>query len=73
MEYVVFEDLQSKRYITNYDDTPVKIHKVTCHFYVDRDVNATTVRWSHPFNTIEKAENFAKKLGKTWKRARCCL
>ena len=72
MEYVVFEDLQSKNYITNHDDTPVKIHKVTCPFYVNRDVNASTVSWSQPFETLEKAENFSKNLGKPWKRARCC-
>jgi hypothetical protein len=71
MEYVVFEDLQSKNYIINPEDTPVKIHKVTCPRYVNRKVEAPTVRWSKPFDTLEKAENFAKKLGKPWKRARC--
>jgi hypothetical protein len=47
--------------------------KVTCHFYVNRKVNTSTVRWSKPFDTLEKAEYFAEKIGKPWRRARCCL
>ena len=72
MEYVVFEDLQSKKSITGPDDLPVKIHKDSCRFYVNRDVNATTVRWHGPFSTFDKAEACARRLGKPWKRAQCC-
>jgi hypothetical protein len=72
MEYVVFEDLQSKKYITIPSDTPIKIHEITCRFYINRKVNATTVRWYGPFGTIKKAESFTKQLGKPWKRAQCC-
>lgn len=72
MKYVVFEDLQSKKFITSPSDLPVKIHRDSCRFYVNRDVNATTVTWHGPFNTIEKAEACAQQLGKPWKRARCC-
>jgi hypothetical protein len=69
---VVFEDLQSKKSITGPDDLPVKIHKDSCRFYVNRDVNATTVRWHGPFSTFDKAEACARRLGKPWKRAQCC-
>jgi hypothetical protein len=72
MEYVVFEDLQSKTKITKPSDTPVKIHKVTCRSYVNRDVNAKTVQWSYPFKTISEAQAWAKQTGKPWKRAKCC-
>jgi hypothetical protein len=72
MGYVVFEDLQSEKYLTILSDTPVKIHAVSCRFYINRGVNPTTVRWFGPFDTIEKAEIFAKQLGKSWKRAQCC-
>ena len=72
MEYVVFEDLQSKKYITNPNDLPVKIHKKSCRFYVNRDVNATTVRWHGPFDTFDKAQKRAQQIGKPSKRAQCC-
>jgi len=73
MEYVVFEDLQSNKSITNPGDLPVKIHKNSCRFYVNRDVNATTVKWHGPFETIDKAERYAQRLGKPWKKAQCCF
>jgi hypothetical protein len=72
MEYVVFEDLLNKKFITVPNDLPVKIHRGSCRFYVNRDINATTVRWHGPFNTIDKAEACARQLGKPWKRAQCC-
>ena len=73
MKYVVFEDLQSKNQITNDpNDTPIKIHKETCHSYINRKVNAPTVMWHGKFDTIGKAEEFAEKLGKRWKRAQDC-
>lgn len=71
MKYVVFEDSQSKIRITNYsDDTPVKIHKVTSKWYVNRKKDATTCRWSKPFDTAKEAEEYAERLGKPWKWAR---
>ena len=72
MEYVVFEDLKNKKQITNPDDPPVKIHKISCRFYIDRKRNATSVRWYGPFGTIEEAERCSQQLGKPWKRAECC-
>jgi len=72
MEYVVFEDLQSRKHITDPNDLPVKIHKANCHFYINRKRNAPTVRWHGLFDTVEKAETYAQQLGKPWKRAQCC-
>jgi len=71
MGYMVFEDLQSKKFITGPRDLPVKIHRDSCRFYVDRDINATTVRWYGPFDTLDNAEAYARRLGKPWKRAQC--
>lgn len=73
MGYVVFEDLQSKRFITGPSDTAVKIHRDSCRFYVVGDRNTTTVRWHGPFDTLDEAEGHARKLGKLWKHAQCCL
>ena len=73
MGYVVFEDLQSKRFITGFSDTAVKIHKDSCRFYLNRKRDASTVRWHGPFNTLEEAKAFARQLGKSWRCARCCL
>ena len=73
MEYVVFEDLQSKKTITNRSDLPVKFHKNSCRFYAKRDVNATTVKWHGPFENFDKAEKCAQRLGKPWKKVQCCL
>ena len=67
MSYVVFEDLQSKNKITKPEDTPVKIHKITSSWYINRKVDATTVRWHGPFNTSNEAEACAKQTGKPWK------
>jgi hypothetical protein len=73
MKYAVFEDLESKKKITIVSDTPVKIHKATCHFYVNRKVDAPTVKWHGPFDTIGEAEAYAKQTGKPWKKAKDCL
>ena len=73
MQYVVFEDLQSKKKIAKVSDTPVKIHKATCRFYINRKVDAPTVRWYGPFNAIGEAEACAKQTGKPWKKAEDCL
>ena len=73
MGYVVFEDLVCKTYIAKPGDTPVKIHKDNCRHYVNRKINAPTVRWHGPFDTLEEAEKYAKSLGKPWKKANCCL
>jgi hypothetical protein len=73
MKYVVFEDLQSKKFITNPSDLPVKIHTEKCRFYKNRKVKATTVKWHGSLNTLSEAESYAEKLGKPWARAKCCL
>ena len=73
MGYVVFEDLKSKEYITTPDDLPVKIHKDSCRYYVNRYTGATTVRWYGPFKALDEAEACARKIGKRWRQARCCL
>ena len=72
MAYVVFEDLETKSYITKPADAPVKIHRVTCRFYTGRKPDATTVRWSDTFESIGDAEHFARLTGRTWARALCC-
>lgn len=73
MQYVVFEDLQSKTPITNRSDTPVKIHKTTCYIYTNRKTDALTTQWSSEFTDFEDAKECAKQTGKPWKEAECCF
>jgi len=72
LAFVVFEDLETKSYITKPGDASVKIHRDTCRFYTGRKLSAGTVRWSDVFESLENAEYFARLTGKVWARARCC-
>lgn len=56
------------------DAVPVNIHRDSCHYYMDRKLDATSVMWCHT-DTLETAEELAKMLMKSkgCKRADCCL
>jgi len=55
MGYMVFEDLQSKKFITGPRDLPVKIHRDSCRFYVDRDMQPLSDGTVHliPLTTLK--------------------
>ena len=59
------------------DADPVTIHKDSCTYYTDRKPDATTTVWCQ-VDTLEDAEELARRLDKTFsrngaKRAACCL
>lgn len=48
----------------NWDREPVNIHDDTCTHYRDRNLSATTTTWHHA-DTLEEAENLARRLAKS--------
>jgi hypothetical protein len=73
-KYVVFEDLNSKQYITKPSDKPVKIHKATCPHAKNKANTATkTTRWSTVFDCYKEADDYAKQTGKPYRNCEICF
>jgi hypothetical protein len=69
MPYVVCEDLA--------DASETKVHRTDCRHYADRDRDATTMRWSAPFDDADAARREALRVaaGKRHgaRDAECCM
>ena len=54
MSFVVFEDFD--------DATETKIHRESCRHYLNRKLDASTVRWHGPFERLKDAEEHAESV-----------